>query len=205
MKNKLRLNIIRFILLLFLPIFFRCSDNPTNSTYTPAQLDNSTWEMFESPESAGWSSQKLPAAYSYSQLLQTEAVMIIYDGKVLYHWGEIDLKFWTHSCRKSFMSALYGVYVDNGTIDISKTLGELGIDDSPFNLTDIEKTATVRMLLQARSGIYIPAAAEAPSMSESRPLRHSHLPGMFWYYNNWDFNTLCTIFEQQTGKIFLKN
>jgi CubicO group peptidase (beta-lactamase class C family) len=36
-----------------------------------------------------------------------------------------------------------------------------------------------------------------------RPERHSHAPGTFYYYNNWDFNALGTIFEQETGtKIF---
>lgn len=30
------------------------------------------------------------------------------------------------------------------------------------------------------------------------PARGSHAPGAFWYYNNWDFNALGTIFEQQT-------
>ena len=29
--------------------------------------------------------------------------------------------------------------------------------------------------------------------------RHSHAPGTFWCYNNWDFNALGTIFVKQTG------
>jgi CubicO group peptidase (beta-lactamase class C family) len=40
-------------------------------------------------------------------------------------------------------------------------------------------------------------------MKAKRPKRHSHAPGTFWYYNNWDFNAFGTIFEQETGtKIF---
>lgn len=40
-------------------------------------------------------------------------------------------------------------------------------------------------------------------MEAERPERGSHPPGTFYYYNNWDFNTLGTIFEQETGtKIF---
>jgi CubicO group peptidase (beta-lactamase class C family) len=40
-------------------------------------------------------------------------------------------------------------------------------------------------------------------MQEQRPERGSHVPGEFWYYNNWDFNTLGYIYEQSTGtKIF---
>ena len=30
------------------------------------------------------------------------------------------------------------------------------------------------------------------------PARGSHSPGSFWYYNNWDFNALGTVFEKQT-------
>jgi hypothetical protein len=33
-------------------------------------------------------------------------------------------------------------------------------------------------------------------MAAQRPPRHSHPPGTFWYYNNWDFNTLGTISDQ---------
>jgi len=32
-------------------------------------------------------------------------------------------------------------------------------------------------------------------MAVRRPPRHSHPPGTFWYYNNWDFNTLGAIYE----------
>ncbi len=80
---------------------------------------------------------------------------------------------------------------------------ELGIDDNEPSLTPAEKQATVGNLIKARSGIYHPALAESASMKASRPKRSSHAPGTFWYYNNWDFNALGTIFEQETGtKIF---
>ena len=36
-------------------------------------------------------------------------------------------------------------------------------------------------------------------MKAGRPARHSHAPGTFWYYNNWDFNALGGIYRQQTG------
>jgi CubicO group peptidase (beta-lactamase class C family) len=36
-------------------------------------------------------------------------------------------------------------------------------------------------------------------MAKARPLRGSHPPGTFWYYNNWDFNALGTIYEKATG------
>jgi CubicO group peptidase (beta-lactamase class C family) len=130
--------------------------------------------------------------------------MIIHDGKVLYYWGDIGRKFWTHSSRKSFMSALYGIWVDRHVIHLDETLSRLGIDDTAPSLSDQEKQATVRMLLQARSGVYHGAAAESASMKAARPARHSHPPGTFWYYNNWDFNALLTIFEQETQTKFFE-
>jgi CubicO group peptidase (beta-lactamase class C family) len=101
--------------------------------------------------------------------------------------------------RKSLLSALYGIYSAEGVIDINQTLEQLGIDDSPEPLTKEEKQARVVDLLRARSGVYHPAYMETASMKKSRPARGSHAPGTFWYYNNWDFNVLGTIFEKKTG------
>ena len=100
--------------------------------------------------------------------------------------------------RKSLLSALIGVHVDAGNIDLSKTMKELGIDDYEPSLTLAEKQATVGDLIKARSGIYHEALGENQMMKDMRPKRHSHAPGTFWYYNNWDFNALGTIFEQET-------
>jgi len=37
-------------------------------------------------------------------------------------------------------------------------------------------------------------------MVSMREPRGSHGPGTFWLYNNWDFNALGTIYEQETGE-----
>jgi CubicO group peptidase (beta-lactamase class C family) len=103
------------------------------------------------------------------------------------------------SIRKSLLSALIGIAVSDHRIKLDSTLGELGIDDNPPALTDVEKGATVRELLEARSGVYHSALYETPGMAKMRPPRGSHPPGTFWYYNNWDFNALGTIYENATG------
>ncbi len=104
--------------------------------------------------------------------------------------------------RKSFLSALYGIYVDNGTIEVTKTLAELGIDEFPNVLTAEEKSARIVDLLSARSGVYLPAASEP--RQNRKPPRGSYPPGTHWCYNNWDFNALLTIFEKETGKRFFE-
>jgi len=152
------------------------------------------------PEEIGWSSVKLEEAESYAEQIGSAAVMALYEGKVFFSWGKINQKYLIHSIRKPFLCALYGIYVKRGLIDLDKSLDELGIDDIPPGLTSIEKQATVRDLLMSRSGVYHKAAAEAQVMINTRPERGSHTPGTFFYYNNWDFNVLGTIFEKQTGK-----
>jgi len=52
----------------------------------------------------------------------------------------------------------------------------------------------------SRSGVYHEAAREHRTMIDARPQRGSHVPGTYFYYNNWDFNALGMIFEQITGK-----
>lgn len=157
-----------------------------------------TWERIKDPERVGWSVEKLKKARDYSTTIQTAAVMVILDGKVLDEWGETATRFNVHSIRKSFLSALYGIHIKEGHIDPSATMQALGIDDNEPSLTAIEKQATVMNLLRARSGVYHPALYETASMKAARPPRASHAPDTFWYYNNWDFNVLGAIFERQT-------
>jgi len=157
------------------------------------------WTWASSPESLGWSSDKLAVARAYSERIGSAAVMIVDDGLVVDAWGDLERKYMCHSMRKSLISALYGIYVADGKIDLTRTLQDLGIDDlTP--LTDVEKTATIADLLSARSGVYIEAAGESAGMKAMRPARGSHAPGTFWYYNNWDFNALGTIFDQLSGE-----
>jgi CubicO group peptidase (beta-lactamase class C family) len=163
-----------------------------------AQKPQQHWQQYATPEEAGFSSEKLAQAKALYDSLSAAAFLIIYDGKVLASWGDVTRRYMCHSVRKSLLSALYGIYVDDGVIDPDKTLSDLKIDDKD-TLTETEKAATIRDLLKARSGVYHPAAYETASMKARRPKRGSHKRNEFWYYNNWDFNALGTIFEQETG------
>ncbi len=157
------------------------------------------WERWPTPEAAGWSVAKLKAARDYADTLKTAAVIIVHRGKIVYEWGETKRPFRCHSIRKSILSARFGPHVLAKRIDLSQNLGQLGIDDKAPSLTATEKTATLGDLLKARSGVYHPALYETAAMAAKRPARGSHAPGTFWYYNNWDFNAACTIFENLTG------
>jgi CubicO group peptidase (beta-lactamase class C family) len=114
------------------------------------------WEHFGKPEDAGFSTAKLEEASAFGDEIQTAALTLVVDGKIVYEWGEVKRELRTHSIRKSVLSAMYGNYVKAGTIELDKTLAELGINDVP-PLTEAELQATVRDVLKARSGIYHPA------------------------------------------------
>jgi CubicO group peptidase (beta-lactamase class C family) len=165
-------------------------------------VDSDRIGVFEtiSPKSAGMSEEKLASIVGFCEESGSAALLILYDGKVALSWGDVETKYPSHSIRKALLNSLYGIYVVRGDIDLDMTLEELGIDDIPPVLSKEENQAKVFDLLRSRSGVYHPAAAEAQVMIDSRPERGSHPPGSFFYYNNWDFNALGTIFEQQTGK-----
>jgi CubicO group peptidase (beta-lactamase class C family) len=162
------------------------------------------WAKISNPEIFGWSANKLNDVSNFLTELDTSALIIIDRGFIVFEWGDIKYRNKSHSVRKSFMNALYGIYVDRGIIDINKTLNELGIDDIPPKLSNREKTARIVDLLMARSGVFHPAAYETRSMRKKRPERGSHTPGSFWFYNNWDFNALLTILENEADIKFFE-
>ena len=171
------------------------------ATSSPDTFPGAFWQRITAPEKAGWSEERLAAARQFANTdsIHTSAVMIVQGGEVVDQWGDFDKKIDAYSVRKSLISALYGIYSSEGVIDIKETLEQLGIDDSPNPLTKEEKQARVVDLLRARSGVYHLVDFETASMTKNRPARGSHAPGTFWYYNNWDFNVLGTIFEKKTG------
>jgi CubicO group peptidase (beta-lactamase class C family) len=168
------------------------------ASLTLAQNPQQHWQQFAAPEEAGFSSEKIAEAKAYYDSLNAASFLVIYDGKVLVSWGDVERRYMCHSVRKSLLSALYGIYFGDGVINLDKTLAELNIDDKD-TLTASEKEARIRDLLKARSGVYHSAAYETAGMKAIRPKRGSHKRDEFWYYNNWDFNALGKIFEQETG------
>lgn len=164
---------------------------------TPCPVPGRTWSAI-APESTGWSAGKLAAAHQYADSIHTAAVVIVQNGKVIQQWGDPAQRLTTFSVRKSLLSALIGIEAGKGIIDPNATLAQLGITDSPDPLTPEEQQARVVDLLRARSGVYHPSGFELDYQKKGRPARGSHPPGTFWFYNNWDFNTLGSIYELKT-------
>jgi len=161
-----------------------------------ATLPGADWEKV-APAAAGFKSAGLEALELKLCTLPTTSFMVVAGGKVAYTYGDITEVSYLASARKSILSMLYGKYVANGTIDLDRTMGELGIDEAD-GLLPIEKTAKIRDLLIASSGVYHPAGS--PGDDPNKIERGSKKPGTFFHYNNWDFNVLGAVFEKLTGK-----
>ena len=188
---------LRLRVTIAIALFAVAADRPVSADEIGNRFPGSEWDRTD-PAAVGWSSDTLKQAEALSKTIGSTAVMVIHRGTVVAEWGDTATKTPLASVRKSLLSALIGNAVARGEIDLKKTIGELGIDDNEPSLSPEEKTATVRELLEARSGVYHAALFETASMAAQRPPRHSHPPGTFWYYNNWDFNTLGTIYEHAT-------
>lgn len=189
---------IRYWTLLWVLILHICFLTGTALSQTK-DFPGKTWKQYLAPDEAGYSTEKLEHAREIFAKSDAASVMVIHDGRVLVSWGETTRRFRCASMRKSLLNSLYGIYVGTNKIKLSETLEDLGIDDIQ-GLSNEEKQAKVVDLLSSRSGVYHPAAFSPRRMERNLPARGSHPPGTFWFYNNWDFNTLATIFEKKIGK-----
>ncbi len=102
------------------------------------------------------------------------------------------------SVRKSVLSMPLGQRARNRTIDLDATLISPGVDDVE-GLTDVERAATVRDLMTARSGVYHPASTFS-GITADGPERGEHRAREYFWYNNWNFKVAGGTFEQLTSK-----
>ena len=110
------------------------------------------WQRIANPGVLGWSPSGLDRFRNDLKDTQVASVFVVYSGKELFEYGDVHKPEFLASARKSLLSALYGKYVASGKIKLDSTLADLGIDDNG-GLSAKEKQATVRDLLQARSGL----------------------------------------------------
>jgi hypothetical protein len=148
-----------------------------------------------------WNKSKLDEAIQYSKEIGTFSMIIQTDGEIVASVGDLDSLSRTHSIRKAILMAILSQHFDK--IDLESTLADLNIDDSPIPLTELQKTAKVIHLVKSISGINHPAVSQvgnAQMIRDSLLGRNSNNePGTLWAYNNWDYNALTTIVEQEIG------
>ena len=168
-------------------------------TVQAQNFPNPNWEYYKNTSEAGWDQKKVDTLYRF--IVDSTFItgfLIIHDGKVVYEFGDIKENSYIASCRKSVLSMIYGEHIKSGEIKLDKTLTDLGIDDVG-GLLPIEKTATIRDIISARSGVYHPASYPGDYLDVA-PKRGSVKPGYYWLYSNWDFNVAGYIFEKETHR-----
>ena len=184
-----------YFMVVFL-LFIRCE---TDTKLIKSQ----PWKEYSSYEEAGFDEKKLDNLTAFiKENSNTSGLVVISNGKKIYQYGDIRDISYIASCRKSILAMLMGKYVENGTIDLNKTLDELEIDDIE-GLMEIEKSATVDHLATARSGVFH-IASNSGYDTRNVLKRGSVKPGTYYLYNNWDFNAIGFIFEKLTGNSIYK-
>ncbi len=156
-------------------------------------------ERLESLRSTGFDKEKLDVLTKHlKENSKTTGMLVLYDGKVVYEYGDIKEVSYLASCRKSVLSMLYGKHVENGTVDLKETIDALEVDEND-GLLEIEKTAIVDHIITSRSGVFhVPANG---GYDEKNVLKRGSVkPGEYFLYNNWDFNVAGYILEKKTGK-----
>ncbi len=157
------------------------------------------WSYNEKPEAEGWDQAIMRELRSY--IIDSTVVtglVIAQKGKIVFSYGDLVENSYIASCRKSVLAMLYGKYVEDGTIQLDKTIEQLNIDDVE-GILPVEKQATIQDLISARSGVYHPEGYPG-GMQQFAPDRGSVKPGEYWLYSNWDFNVAGYVFEKETNK-----
>lgn len=152
------------------------------------------------PESEGFSPARLEALRAFLKTHQTDAMMIVSRGHVVFEYGDLSLVSKVASVRKSVLDLLFAVEAQHGLkLDdyMNQTVVQLGLEDkTPF--VEPEQHATLQQLMMSRSGIYLPTGNTG--QEKILPHRGSYYPGTHWLYNNWDFDASGIAFEKITHK-----
>ena len=130
---RARKTMVRRLLLLglFFGVGSGCAQPGPEVAFHSDRIPLDEWMQYTDVADAGFDAAGLEAAKATWETLPSSAFLIVRNGAVVAAWGDVGRRFMCHSVRKSFLSALYGIYWDRGEIDLNKTLADLGIDDTP--------------------------------------------------------------------------
>ncbi|MDO8285821.1 MAG: hypothetical protein Q7T69_12510 [Rhodoferax sp.] len=120
---------------------------------TSNSLPERSWR-WSPPEVSGWAAETFKPADDVARSMGTDAYLVVHHGAIVHQFGDVSKPMNQFSGRKSVLSLLFGIAQDRTATDLNTTLAELGIDDTS-TLTEVEKTATVRQLLQTRDTEYV--------------------------------------------------
>lgn len=161
------------------------------------------FEKAVSTDSSSFTKEKLIEIENYiKKESETTSMIVIEHGKIVYEYGDVSEISHLSTARESILSILYGKYVEDGTINLDETIGNIGIEEN-IELMSIEKKATVDDLMSSRSGVFYPLNNSYTNNDSKR--RGSVKPGEYFLYSNWDYNVGGYILEKKTtNTVFLE-
>lgn len=172
---------------------------PVCNMFFAQTFPDKTWKYNIDQTDKNWDQEGLKNFKNYIiDSTHITGLVIVHKGEIIFEYGDVEENSYIASVRKSVLSILYGKFVEDKTIDLNKTVKQLGIDDVDGILPEEEK-ATIQEIISARSGIYHKEGYPG-GMQQYAPKRGSVKHGSYWLYSNWDFNVAGFIFEQETGK-----
>lgn len=156
---------------LMLPLLAACT------TATPDKAWPSAGTVTSFPEDISAATASLPEGWDAAMLAEAKAifdgqasaaVVVLHKGELVASWGSVETRYTAQSVRKGLLNSLVGVLWDAGKLDLNATLEELDIDDTDPPLTRAERQATLRQLMQSRSGIFHTALYEVGGWKRMR-------------------------------------
>ncbi len=175
---------------------------PASPTSGPPAFPAKDWQLVR-PEAEGYSSARLEALRAWLATGRTTAMVVVVHGHMIFSYGDTALVSKVASVRKSILSMLYGTNLDKFQIGQNQTVEQLGLAEPDRPFLPVEKTATLEQLLSGHSGIYLLPANEGAAgdaIQAAQPRRGTQYPGIYFHYNDWDFNAAGTAFEKLTGR-----
>src|ERR1051325_11223355 len=101
----------------------------SNGQSSPPTFPGDTWQRVADPTRAGWSRSGLDSVQSMVSRMNSSAMVVLEQRKIVYSYGDLTAQSYLASVRKSILSMLYGIEIARGHIDTAKTLATLGIND----------------------------------------------------------------------------
>lgn len=154
---------------------------------------------------ANWQEAKLIEAENkwkeLHKLGQSTGMMIVHKGFVIREFGDCATPVPCHSIRKSFLSAVFGAWIQDTGTELDNLL-QTKISEIPLTekggIPKEYQDATIQQMLKSCSGIPLAAEYESKAFFLKRT-KEPTLPGKRWAYSNWDFNALGTTFQIKSG------
>ena len=157
-----------------------------------------SWARAEAA-SLGWSVDKLAEAERYAADLGPTALMVVHRGAVIAASGDVTARVSLASVRKSLLSASLRHRGRGGAHRPQAHAGRTRHQRPRAGARRDRKACHGARSPDGALRRLPPGGLRGAGHEDERPARGSHAPGTFWYYNNWDFNALGTIYEKLTG------